>query len=94
MAEPATFASLAAVFANVVRAILAMAGITLFILLVIGGFKFITSGGDPKAIEGARNTLTYAILGLVVLLLSYVILVLIKTITGVDVTQFNIVLPQ
>jgi hypothetical protein len=88
--EPATFAQLGDVFNNLVSAILGFAGITLFILLVLGGFKFITSGGDPKAIEGARNTLTYAIIGLVVLLLSYLVLVLIKQITGAPVTEFNL----
>lgn len=90
MDQPATISQLGDVFENLVSAILGFAGITLFILLIVGGFKFITSGGDPKAVEGARNTLTYAIGGLIVLLLSYLILVLIKEITGVDVIQFKI----
>ena len=78
------------VFSSVVRAILGFAGIVLFVLLVMGGLKYITSGGDPKAAEGAKKTITYAIGGLVVVLLSYLVLVLIKTITGVDVTQFTV----
>lgn len=90
--EPAKISDLGEVYGNLVSAILGFAGITLFILLLIGGFKFITSGGDPKAVEGARKTISYAIMGLVVLLLSFLILVLIKAITGVDVTQFKIVL--
>jgi len=49
---------------------------------------------DPKAVEGARKTLTSAIAGLIIILLSYLILLLITNITGVDVTNFNIVLPQ
>ncbi len=68
------------------------AGIALFILLLVGGFKYITSGGDPKALEGAQKTITYAIAGLIVIILSFLILVLISTITGVDVTKFNVVL--
>lgn len=91
--QPAKISDLGEVFGNLVRAILGFAGITLFILLVIGGFKYITSGGDPKAVEGAKKTLTYAIGGFIILLLSYLVLVLIKVITGVDVTHFNIVLP-
>ena len=46
-----------------------------------------------KAVEGAKKTLTYAIAGLIIILLSYLILVLIKTITGVDVTTFSISQP-
>jgi len=62
-------------------------------LLLVGGFKFITSGGDPKAVESAKNTLTHAIIGLVIILASYLVLVLIKELTGVDVTNFSVTLP-
>lgn len=89
---PATIADLGTVFGNVVKSILGFAGIALFILLLVGGFKYITSGGDPKALEGAQKTITYAIAGLIVIILSFLILVLISTITGVDVTKFNVVL--
>lgn len=90
---PAKLSDLETVFGNVVKSALALAGIVLFILLIMGGFKYITSGGDPKAAEGAKKTLTYAIGGLIAILLSYLILVLISNITGADVTQFKIVQP-
>ena len=90
----ATISDLGILFQRVVGYALGFAGIALFILLLIGGFKFITSGGDPKAIEGARKTLTSAITGLVIILVSYLILVLISKITGVDVTSFKISLPS
>lgn len=85
---PAKLFQLEVVFGNVVRVALAFAGIVLFVLLIVGGLKYITSGGDPKAAESAQKTLTYAIGGLVLVVLSYLILLLIKTITGVDITQF------
>lgn len=87
---PAKISDLETVFGNLVGAALAFSGILLFILLLVGGFKYITSGGDAKAVEGAQKTLTYAIGGLLVVVLSYLILVFIKQITGVDVTQFKI----
>lgn len=86
----AAISDLECVFGNVIGAALGFAGIVLFILLLSGGFKYITSGGDPKALEGAQKTITYAIGGIVLILLSYLILVLIKTITGVDITQFKV----
>ena len=92
MDEPAKISDLGEIFGNLVSAILGFAGIVFFILLISGGFKFITSGGDPKAVESAKKTLTYAIGGLIVLLLSYLFLILIKEITGVDVTEFKITL--
>lgn len=90
----ATISNLSCIFGNLTTVLLGLAGIVLFVLLLSGGFKYITSGGDPKAVEGAQKTITYAIGGLILILLSYLILVLIKTITGVDVTQFNVVLPK
>jgi glucose uptake protein GlcU len=90
---PANIGNFGCIFDRVVGFALGFAGIVLFLLLIIGGFKYITSGGDPKAVEGAKKTLTYAIGGLIVILLSYLILVIIKDITGVDVTKFNVVLP-
>lgn len=91
--DPPTLQNLEDIFANVVKILLGIAGITFFILLLSSGFKFITSGGDPKALEGAKKTLTYAIGGLILIILSYLILVLIKEITGVDVTIFKVVQP-
>jgi len=88
---PASLGDLETVFGNVVKAALGLAGIVLFVMLLFGGLKYIMAGGDPKAAESAQKTITYAVGGLILILLSYLILVLIKTITGVDVTQFIVV---
>lgn len=85
--------NLECVFKNIVGVILGFAGIAFFILLLSSGFKFITSDGDPKALEGAKKTLTYAIGGFILIIASYLILLLIKDITGVDVTGFTIKQP-
>ncbi|HLZ15303.1 MAG TPA: pilin [Candidatus Saccharimonadales bacterium] len=41
-------------------------GIVAVVMIVFGGFKYITSGGDSGNISGAKNTILYAIIGLVV----------------------------
>jgi len=87
---PAPLSDLEVVFSKVVGVVLGFAGIAFFVLLLLSGFKFMTAGGDPKALESAKKTLTYAIGGLVVILLSYLILELIKAITGVNVTTFKV----
>lgn len=92
MDEPANFSQLQNVLENAVGAIIALAGIILFIMLLLGGIKYITSGGEPKAVESARHTLTYAIGGLVLVLLSYLILYIIGQVTGAtNITNFNII---
>jgi hypothetical protein len=88
---PASIGDLQVIFGNIVRSAIALAGIALFVVLLIGGFKYITSGGDPKATEGAQKTITYAIGGLLLILMSYIILLLIFKITGIDVTTFKVV---
>lgn len=87
---PAKLQDLETVFGSVVTSLLALGGIVLFLMLLSGGFKYLTSGGDPKATEGAQKTLTYAIGGLVMLAGSYIILRIISDFTGADVTNFKI----
>ena len=79
------------VFSNVVEVALWFGGIILFIMLLVGGFKYITSGGDPKSVEGAKRTLTFAIIGFVLLASAFLILRFIAYFTGANVTEFNIV---
>jgi hypothetical protein len=88
--EPAQLNDLTDVFGNVVAAVLGLAGIALFIMLIVGGFKYITSGGDPKLAEAARNTLTFAIIGLVVVASAYLILLFIAEFTGANILNFVI----
>lgn len=48
-------------------------GVIAVIMIIIGGLKYITSGGDSGNITGAKNTILYAIIGLVVVALSQII---------------------
>ncbi len=45
-------------------------GIIAVIMIVYGGFKYITSGGDSGNVTGAKNTILYAIIGLVIVALA------------------------
>jgi len=90
---PVQLVDLQEIFKNVVNVALGFAGIAFFILLLVGGFKYMSAGGDPKAIDSAKKTLTAAIAGLLVVILSFLVLVFIKEFTGVDLTEFKIVNP-
>ncbi|MCL6096056.1 MAG: pilin [Patescibacteria group bacterium] len=80
----ATLACIPKVFSNVVDWALALAGLTAVFFIIFAGFKFLTSGGDPKQVEGARKTLTYAIAGLIIIFLAFAIIKLIGVITNAD----------
>lgn len=47
-----------------------IAGIIAVIMLIISGVKFMTSGGDPQSISSARRGVIYALIGIVVVILS------------------------
>lgn len=68
----------------------ALAFMVLTIMLVYAGLKFILSGGEPKNIQTARNTATYAIVGIIMLVVAWLVLQLIQVLTGVCVTRFTL----
>lgn len=87
----ATIQGLECLFQNVVTIITALAGLAVFIMLLTGGFKYLTSGGDPKAQEQAKGTLTFAVLGLVLIIAAYLILNFLSVFTGIpDLLKFTI----
>jgi|SRR3989344_4345325 len=94
--EVPTIQGFEAVFENIITVVLAFGALVVFIMLLSGGFKFLTSGGDGKKVEAAKGTLTYAIGGLALLALTYLILVFIQTFfidpsSGIDITKFRII---
>jgi len=86
----ATIQGFECIFTNIVRVLVPLVGLAFFIMLIVGAFQFMTAGGEPKAVVKARATITAAIFGLVLFFGIWFILLLIKAITGVDVTQFVI----
>lgn len=84
-----TFQCLEVVFARILTVMLSLALLALFVMLVIGGFKYLTSGGDPKKTASAQQTMTFAFAGVILMSLAYVIFLIIKTFTGVDVLNFT-----
>ncbi|MDD4937919.1 MAG: pilin [Candidatus Shapirobacteria bacterium] len=88
--DVATIKGFECLFANILQIITTIAGLAFFAMFIIGGFKYLTSGGDPKKTEAASSTLTMSIIGLVGVIISWLILLFIKNFTGVDVTQFKV----
>ncbi len=55
---------------NIVNIFSVIVGIVAVIMIIIGGFRYITSGGDSGNVTGAKNTILYAIVGLVIVALA------------------------
>ena len=88
--EAATIRCIIPLFTNLIQGVLALSGVALFVMLLVGGFNFLLSGGDQKKLEAAKGTLTGAVIGLVVIVAAYLILRTVGVFTGVDVTRFTI----
>jgi len=58
---------------DVINILLYVLGIIAVIMIIIGGIRFSTSDGDPAGVKSARNTIIYAIVGLVVAIMAYAI---------------------
>ena len=71
------------VFGNVVSAALMFVGTVAVFLIVYAGIRFVTSGGDAKKVQSARQIITYALVGLVIVLSSFAIIYFISYTTGV-----------
>ncbi len=50
-----------------------VAGIGAVVMLIIAGIRYTTSGGDSSGISGAKNTIIYAIIGIVIVALAQLI---------------------
>src|SRR6266568_8977149 len=54
------------VFAVVANTLIFLVGAVAVIFLIIGGLRYVVSNGDSKAVEAGKNTILYAIIGIVV----------------------------
>lgn len=78
------------IISGLIRGALVVAAIVFFFILVIGGIKWIASGGDKAATEGARNQITAALVGLVIVFAAWAIVQLIQVFFGVNIFQLSL----
>lgn len=86
----ATIRGFECLFQNILKILIPIAGLVFFAMFLVGGFKYLTSGGNPKKAAAATHTLTMAFIGLIGVIVSWLIILFIKQFTGVDVTIFQI----
>ena len=58
---------------NIINGVLYVVGVLAVVMVIIGGVKYTTSGGDQAAVTSAKNTILYGIVGLVIAILAYAI---------------------
>jgi len=87
--DPAQISDIVGILENIIKLLAPTAAIAVFVMILVAGFQFLTSGGDPKAVAAARTTLTYAILGAILVVVVFLVLLLIDSVTGVDLVTVD-----
>lgn len=88
--KPATSLTIERLVPGFLKLVLLVAALVFFFILVLGGVHWIMSGGDKGKTEAARNQITAALVGLVIIFSAWAILQLINTFFGVDLFQLTI----
>lgn len=74
-----------ALLSAAVGALLIIAALLAFFFLILGGIQWITSGGDKAGMEAARNKITHAIVGLVIVGAAWAIMILVQNFLGITI---------
>lgn len=82
-----------AIVRAIIQFILVVAFVLAFIMLLIGGIRWITAGGDEKAVGSARNMITAALIGLVIVLVAFALIRLIETFFDVKIISEGVTIP-
>lgn len=69
--QPADLFGLSGTFTTITNVLLFLVGAISVIMIIIGGLRYVLSGGDSANITAAKNTILYAIIGIIVSLLAY-----------------------
>ncbi|MDO8638580.1 MAG: hypothetical protein Q7R43_03320 [Candidatus Daviesbacteria bacterium] len=90
---PAGIEQLQQLLQRIINLSVGFAFIVLLIMLLVTGIKYLTSGGESKPLASAGNSLTWTLLGIIFLVIIWLVLLLVRALTGVDVTKFCIGFP-
>lgn len=83
--------TLPGIISTLIKFALIVAALIAFFFLVVGGIKWITSGGDKEQTSKAQHTITAALVGLVIVFAAWAIIRLVEAFFGIEIlTKLNI----
>jgi hypothetical protein len=72
-ADPDLGSKLPAFINNIINILLFVIGAIAVIMIIVGGLRYVISGGDTGSTKAARDTILYAVIGLVIAIMAYAI---------------------
>lgn len=83
----ATIQGIGCLLANVFSVFLTILGIVGFIMIIYAAFNLMVMGGNSQATEKSKNTITYAVIGIILALSAFIIINLIASFTGLEIIK-------
>ena len=87
--EQIPFDNLGKLMSNALALLFFFAGLLTFFFIVIGGIQWITAGGDAKAAQSARDRITAAVVGLIVVVAAFAITLILGQVFGINLFKFQ-----
>ena len=78
------------VFSQVISVALTLVGVTALVVILLGGFQYLSASGNKEAAGKARLTLTFGLVGLILAISAWMILNISGTFLGVNFGSFSI----
>ena len=72
------------IVSELLKYLLPLAGLLVLLYLLLGGFQLMTSGGDPKKTQEAKGKITNALVGFIIVFISYWLVQIVGTILGIE----------
>ena len=83
------FLDLGRLLSNVLALIFFFAALLAFVFILIGGIQWITAGGDKIAAQSARDRITAAVVGLLIVVAAFAITVILNAVLGINLFEFE-----
>lgn len=75
---------------NFINLALGLGGVYFFMTVIIGGYQYITAGGDKESVQKATSRIRNGVIGVAILLSVFMIVWFVETIFGIPILQVNI----
>lgn len=79
--------TIASLIASLINGAILISALAVLLYLILGGFQWLTSGGDKGKTESARNKITSALIGLLIVIASWAVYQLILQFFGIDLER-------
>lgn len=83
------FLDIGKLLSNLLALLFFFAALLAFIFILIGGIQWITAGGDKVAASAARDRITAAVVGLLIVVAAFAITLILSTVLGINLFSFS-----